>query len=303
MPVMRLGYVHVRVTDLDAAMNHYSNTLGMKVMHQEGGKVYLKSWDEQDHHSVVIEEGGVGLVKLGYKVTSSDDLAAFEKRIQQFGATTERMSAGENLKTGDGLRVVLPSEHVIELFTDMEYVGTETGTLNPDPWARDSRGAAVHRLDHALVAAEDPALVERFFQECLDFRPAERLITDPAQPELIGTWMFCGQTPHDIAVIKGPNGKLHHFAYWLEDWNEVLRAGDVFAMDDVSVDVGPTRHGITRGKTIYFFDPSGNRNEVFTGGYQTGPDFSTITWTADQVGKGIFYITRELNEAFTTVFT
>ena len=303
MPVMRLGYVHIRVTDLDAAINHYSNTLGMKTMHQEGGKVYFKSWDEQDHHSVVIEEGGVGLVKLGYKVTSSDDLAAFEKRIQQFGATSERMSTGENLKVGDGLRVVLPSEHVIELFTDMEYVGTETGTLNPDPWVRDARGAAVHRLDHALVAAEDPALIERFFQECLDFRPAERLITDPSHPELIGTWMFCGQTPHDIAVIKGPNGKLHHFAYWLEDWNEILRAGDVFSMDDVSIDVGPTRHGITRGKTIYFFDPSGNRNEVFTGGYQTGPDFSTITWTADQVGKGIFYITRELNEAFTTVFT
>ena len=36
MPVMRLGYVHVRVTDLDAAINHYSNTLGMKIMHQEG---------------------------------------------------------------------------------------------------------------------------------------------------------------------------------------------------------------------------------------------------------------------------
>ena len=115
--------------------------------------------------------------------------------------------------------------------------------------------------------------------------------------------MFCGQHPHDIAVIKGPNGKLHHFAYWLDDWNQILRAGDVFAMDDVSVDVGPTRHGITRGTTIYFFDPSGNRNEVFTGGYRTGPDFPTITWTADQTGKGIFYIGRTLNEAFTTVFT
>ena len=24
---------------------------------------------------------------------------------------------------------------------------------------------------------------------------------------------------------------------------------------------------LTRGKTIYFFDPSGNRNEAFAGGY------------------------------------
>ena len=115
--------------------------------------------------------------------------------------------------------------------------------------------------------------------------------------------MYCGESPHDIAFIKGPNGKLHHFAFHLGDWNDILKAGDIFSMDDVPIDIGPTRHGITRGVTIYFFDPSGNRNEVFAGGYRTGPDFPTITWTEDQLGKGIFYITRELNDRFTTVFT
>jgi len=74
-------------------------------------------------------------------------------------------------------------------------------------------------------------------------------------------------------------------------------------MDDVSVDVGPTQHGITRGETIYFFDPSGNRNEVFSGGYLMFPDSKPLTWTADQLGKAIFYIQRELNERFTTVLT
>jgi catechol 2,3-dioxygenase len=303
MSVNRIGYVHARVTDLDEAISHYSNTLGQTVIAQEDGKVYLKAWDEFDHHSVVLEEGGVGLVKLGFKVHTEDDLADFENRISRFGASSERMSKGENLAVGAGLRVVLPSEHVVEFYTDMEFLGTDTGSLNPDPWSRRAPGAAVHRLDHALIAAEDPALVERFFHECLDFHTSERLITDPADPEVIGTWLFCGQKAHDLAVIKGENGKLHHWAYWLEDWNEVLRAGDLFAMDDVSVDVGPTRHGITRGKTIYFFDPSGNRNEVFSGGYITGADFPTITWTADQAGKGIFYISREVNDTFTTVFT
>ena len=47
-----------------------------------------------------------------------------------------------------------------------------------------------------------------------------------------------------------------------------------------------------------------NRNEVFAGlGHRIHKDFPTITWTADQLGKGIFYHDRELNEAFTTVFT
>lgn len=35
LSVMRLGYVHTRVTDLPEAVNHYSNTLGMAVVHEE----------------------------------------------------------------------------------------------------------------------------------------------------------------------------------------------------------------------------------------------------------------------------
>lgn len=303
MAIMRLGYVHARVTDLDAGRDHYSNTMGLKVMAEEPGKVFLKGWDEWDHHSVVIEEGGVGLVKFGYKCEKADDISAYEDKLQQFGVTVQRMSKGENLAVGDGIRFDLPSDHTIELYHDMEYVGTETGVLNPDPWPRDLRGVGAPRIDHALITAEEVEPVEQLFQEVFGWHVGERVIDNPSDPVLIGTWMFCGQTPHDLAVIKGPNGKLHHFAFALDDWNAVLRAGDIFAMDDVSVDVGPTRHGITRGTTIYFFDPAGNRNEVFAGGYLTYADFPTITWTTDQLGKGIFYIQRELNERFTSVLT
>ena len=121
--------------------------------------------------------------------------------------------------------------------------------------------------------------------------------------DTLGVWMTPSNSIHQLAVIGGPQGKLHHFAFQLDDWAEVLRAADLFTMDDVSKDVGPTRHGITRGKTVYFFDPAGNRNEVFAGGYMAYPDRPCIIWTADQLGKGIFYHDRELNERFTTVLT
>ena len=91
MGVMRLGFVHLRVTDLEEARNHYSNTLGMTVVAEQPGKLYLKCWDEWDHHSLVLEEGGVGLVKLGYKCQSAADLERFEQRSQRFGATTSRV--------------------------------------------------------------------------------------------------------------------------------------------------------------------------------------------------------------------
>ena len=157
-----------------------------------------------------------------------------------------------------------------------------------------------------LIGADDPGLIERFFTEALDFRTGERVIDSMENPERIAVWLTAEEShsAHDIAVLKGPDGKIHHFAYHLDDWSSILRAADIFSMDDVPIDIGPTRHGVTRGETIYFFDPAGNRNEVFAGlERRIQKDHPTINWTTDQLGKAVFYHSRELNERFTTVFT
>jgi MFS family permease len=97
-----------------------------------------------------------------------------------------------------------------------------------------------------------------------------------------------------MIVENSPFGRRGYYAsYTLQgtQGGQLIAAG-VFG----SLDVGPTQHGITRGDRIYFFDPSGNRNEVFSGGYLVFPDSPPLTWTVDQLGKAIFYIQRELNE-------
>jgi len=112
------------------------------------------------------------------------------------------MARGESHKVGEGLRVFLPTGQTLELYTEMEYVGNELGTFNPHAVIRDPRGLTVPRLDHMLIAGEDPALTERMFTECLDFHVSERLITDIESNDLVATWLFAGQTSHDIALIK-----------------------------------------------------------------------------------------------------
>ena len=88
----------------------------------------------------------------------------------------------------------------------------------------------------------------------------------------LGIWLSCSLKAHDIALVRHPEpGKLHHISFMLESWEKVLRAADIMSMNKVSVDIGPTRHGVTRGTTIYAFDPSGNRFETFCGGYQSYP--------------------------------
>ncbi len=91
-----------------------------------------------------------------------------------------------------------------------------------------------------------------------------------ATKEFVGTEV--GSTNPDLL----PDGLKGTAAHWLD---HVL-----------CIDVAPTRHGITRGETTYFFDPSGNRNETFTGlGYLGQPDMPVITWTEEELARGIFY--------------
>jgi catechol 2,3-dioxygenase len=104
-------------------------------------------------------------------------------------------------------------------------------------------------------------------------------------------------------VRHAEDGKLHHVAFQMGSWEHVLRAADIMSINRVSIDIGPTRHGITQGTTIYFFDPSGNRLETFCGGYDHYPDMQPITWSWEHVGRGIFYHDRKLNGAFLSVVT
>ena len=83
------------------------------------------------------------------------------------------------------------------------------------------------------------------------------------------------------------------------DWNSGPLSID--NLNGVDIDVGPTRHGITRGHTIYFFDPVGNRNEVVSGGYHVDPDWEVITWTEDQFGKALFYYENRVVDSFVSI--
>ncbi len=304
MGIMRMGYAHVRVTDMAEAKRHYGETMGLYEVMEQDNKVYYKGWDEWDHHSVVLEEGGVGLVKFGFKAANQDDIDDIENKARQFGVTTERFSAGDNPEVSDGLRIFAPSDHVLEVYHAQTVIGVETGTHNPEAFPRHLRGVGVPGLDHALILAEDVSTMERMFSELFGYYTTEKVVSSlDDDADLIATWMTNNNQIHQIAVLNGPQGKLHHFAFKLGDWNEVGRAADLFTMDDVPIDIGPTRHGITRGQTVYFFDPAGNRNEVFAGGYYAYPDRPMTVWTPDELGRAIFYHARELNERFMTVST
>ncbi|MQA13339.1 MAG: catechol 2,3-dioxygenase [Pseudonocardiaceae bacterium] len=299
--ILRLQHVEVRVPDLELCTAYYTEVVGLVEVARDGGRAFLKCWDEHEHHSVVLREAPTyGLDHMSFKLTEHGDLDYFTDKLEARGVAVKRYARTElGPGWGEAIRFESPSGHLVELVFGMKKVGNMLPQTNPPPKPMGLVGIAPPRIDHIFLTAEDVGETTRFFSEVLEFRLTEQILANDGHQ--LATFLERSHTPHDIALITGPNGGLHHFAFWLDDWNAVRDAADTLAYNGVNIDVAPTRHGVTRGYTVYFFDPVGNRNEVFTGGYWVDPDFEPITWTEEEMGRAMFYYHREINERFFTV--
>jgi catechol 2,3-dioxygenase len=67
--VLRPGYIQIRVTDVDAALRHYVDRVGLhEVSREPDGRAYLRAWDEFDRHSIVLRPAETpGMDYVGFK--------------------------------------------------------------------------------------------------------------------------------------------------------------------------------------------------------------------------------------------
>lgn len=314
MGVMRIGHVSLRVMDMDAAINHYANVVGL--IHTgtgPNGEQLFKGWDEWDKYSMILTQSDrAGMNHVAYKVEHDADLDQLNEKLQEYGVKTTMHKAGHLPDCGRALHFTMPSGHEMYLFAEKEAVGKAVGVRNPAPWPDGLKGTGAHWLDHVALACEvNPdkgintvAANHDLFRDALGFYLSEQVLVGPDADIRVVAFMFRTTTPHDIAFLPNEKSGLHHVSFFLDSWHDILKAGDVMAKNNVKIDIPPTRHGITRGETIYFFDPSGNRNETFAGlGYLAQPDMPVITWDEDQTWRGIFYHTGEAHAPFTEVIT
>ena len=303
--VLRPGHAQIRVLDMDEAVHHYRDVLGLiEAGTDKQGRVYFRAWDERDHNSVILRKADrAGIDFFAFKVANTETLKKLDSDLRAYGVKTEKIPAGELLETGERIRFEIASGHQIELYADKSKISAPHELLNPEAWkpAQD-KGIAPLRLDHCLLYGPDIEKVQKLFEEVFGFFLVEHIEIEPGND--LAIWLSTSTKAHDIAFVRHPEpGKLHHISFLLDSWEKVLRAADIMSASRVSIDIGPTRHGVTRGTTIYAFDPSGNRFETFSGGNFGYPDWEPIKWTMDEVGAAVFYHDRKLNEAFLSVVT
>ena len=302
---LRPGLVQLRVLDLDKTLSFYTDVLGLdEVGRTADGRVMLKAFDEFDHHSLTLrlaDEAGLDFV--AFKVGSPETLDKIKEKTIAFGYAVEEKAANCD-QPGFGKRISfkISTGHTFEVYCDVDLAAKGPQIKNPDIWSTPPRGMKAQRMDHFLLYGPNIAEAERFCREVFGMFVPE--VCNNPDGSRLASWITSSNKPHDLAFVEYPQpGKIHHLGFFLQEWRDVGDAADLIAINHLKLDIGPTRHAITRGHSIYFWEPSGNRIEVYAGGYTAYPDNPQRVWDASQLGRGLFYFSGEVIPSFLSIVT
>jgi len=307
MAICRLNYVTLRVMDLAEAEKHYTDVIGLRVTDREEGRIYFQAHDAQDHHCLIIEQSNqAGISRIGFKVTDPSDLVEASQAAKKWGLQTRPTAEGETKGLSQGLLITLPSGHEFHLFNSSQFIGYEYGLRDPDLIGDSVDGVSpVSHLDHLFILGPEHEETVRFLVEELDFNISERLLAP--QGESAVTFLTLGNTMHNLAIAEGPAGSLHHIAFSVPNRADVIRRADLLGHRNITTMYeGLSRHGIGGVATVYFHDPSGNRNEFQSGGYETSGvpgRVAEVTWEAEDTGRAVFFYESSVHESFFNVIT
>ncbi|MGW1097193.1 catechol 2,3-dioxygenase [Streptomyces sp. NPDC002455] len=289
--IAHLGHVELLTPDLDGSVRFFTDYLGLTVNGQGGDSVHLRTFDDYEHHSLVLtaaEKPGLRRTALR---TSSEE--ALRRRAAELEATGH---AGRWVEDEPGIGKLYlttdPDGHEIALYWESEYYQAPPElrpALKNQPQAKPNRGVGVRRLDHINFLAADVAANADFHQHVLGARPTEQIQLDTGR---IGAkWLTFTDKSYDVVYTSdwtGSTGRLHHIAFATDTREDILRAADLAIDSGVFIETGPHKHAIQQTFFLYVYEPGGNRIELCNPLTRLvlAPDWPLVTWTEAERAKG-----------------
>lgn len=288
--ILRSAFVELHVSDLEACERFYADLLGMIVTARSDDAVYLKAWEERQHHSLILRQAPVAAAaRLGFRVRAEQDLDRIEQFAKQRKLTLRWQEPGAEPGMGRVLTFWDPFGYPLCFFHTVEQ-------FEPQHQRFDlHRGAPLLRFDHLNLHSPCAEDMLRWWLE-LGFRCSEYISTDdPDDERITGAWLLRKPSVHDVALTAGRGPRLHHFAYWVGEPAGVLHACDQLAAGRHAevIERGPGRHGVSNAFFVYLRDPAGHRIELYSCDYYTGdPDLKPIRWSVNDPRCRSFWGTR-----------
>ena len=286
-----LAHLELLTPRLEESLRFFTEVMGLTVSGTEEASVYLRGWDDYEHHTLKLTAAKTsGLGHFAFRTRSPE---ALQRRVRQL----EALGWGGGWTDGDAghgpaYRFTTPDGHPMELYYETRWYTPSEATrpaLKNQAARFPGKGANLRRLDHLNLLASDVRAMRVFMEEGLGMKVTEQIIFSGGDEQ--GVWLTSNNKTYDIAITKdhrGARGRFHHCTYAVDSREEVLRAADICLEHGVFIETGPHKHAIQQTFFLYVYEPGGNRFEIACPGARLllAPDWKPIVWNEEERKRG-----------------
>jgi biphenyl-2,3-diol 1,2-dioxygenase len=258
--VSQLGYLGLKVSNLDAWENFATQILGIEsVGRNESGGLMFRI-DEYQYRFVLEQGAKDDLDLIGWQVNDERALSALADQLTAAGVEVQPGSAAE-----------AEARRVVELikFKDPSGISSEAfyGALTridiPFKPARPIGGfvASAMGLGHITMGVDDMQQSLAFYRDALGMRLSDWVQPQPerdVKSRFNIAFLHCNPRHHSLAFWQARMPKrLHHFMLQLESLDDVGATYDLCQQRGVSLELTLGRHTNDRMLSFYVRTPSG----------------------------------------------
>jgi catechol 2,3-dioxygenase len=289
--VAHLAHAELFTPEPEQSLWFFTEVLGLTENGSSGDSVYLRTWDDYEHHSLKLTGSATsGIGRTGLR-------AASEEALQRRVAAIDAAGLGVGWQDGDvGIGPTYlfrdPDGHELELYYETEWFrpdGDMKPALKNQAQAYPGRGVCVRRLDHVNYLAAQAEPNGRFVCDRLGGRVTEQIVLDDGT--ISAQWLHFAQKSYDLVYTNDwtkTSGRLHHLAFATDTREDILRAADICLDKGVFIETGPHKHAIQQTFFLYVYEPGGNRIELCNPCARLifAPDWTPISWTQGERARG-----------------
>jgi catechol 2,3-dioxygenase-like lactoylglutathione lyase family enzyme len=242
----RIGHATFTTPDIDRQIDYYRQIIGLSLVSREPRRAYLASPTGQ--LAVVLEQGSEAkCARIAFEVSPTVSMADMAKRLQADGIQSEERSDAAP-GTPKAITFTDNKGTTIELFSEWKFLEGDAppgGSLMPV------------KLGHLAYVVDSPQEIAEFYTKVLGFRLSD----------WIGDYFVflrCGPDHHTVNFIRGPNTRMHHFAFEVKDTAQLTAGCDLLGRKNYEIVWGPVRHGPGHNIALYHRNPDDLMVEFFT---------------------------------------
>ncbi len=237
--IQQMGHVVISSPDPLGAARDLQETVGLRITEQTAEAVYLSS--NTRHHEVTYVKGEGQAVVIGLEAVNLEAIDEAYRRAKSDGLEIlSDTPFGPHYARA--LTIVAPGGAVFEVHSPIARNQSER---------YNGVGARPRRVEHVNAFAPDTLAFGAFCEKTLGMKLSDRTSDDGFR------WYRAADGYHHTIAMGPGQSALHHYAFDLHCFDDLMRIADNLAMKNRSLVWGPGRHGAGSNVFTYYRDPHG----------------------------------------------